>query len=146
MDKRKRKKLLKCQRGITLIELMVVMIILGLLAALVAPKMFSNVGKAKLSAAHAQIELFGTALDSFRLDVGRYPTSSEGLAALLAPVSGVDEWNGPYLKKIEIPKDPWGTPYHYESPGNNGDYDLYSYGADNAPGGDRENSDILSWK
>jgi general secretion pathway protein G len=146
MDRIKRKKLLTCQRGITLIELMVVMIILGLLAALVAPKMFSNVGKAKLSAAHAQVELFGTALDSFRLDVGRYPNSSEGLEALLAPVSGVDEWNGPYLKKSEIPKDPWGNQYHYESPGNNGDYDLYSYGADNTQGGDGENKDILSWK
>jgi general secretion pathway protein G len=146
MDRRKGKKLLKCQRGITLIELMVVMIILGLLAALVAPKMFSNVGKAKLSAARAQIELFGTALDSFRLDVGRYPTSSEGLEALLTQVSGVDEWNGPYLKKIEIPKDPWGIQYHYESPGSHSDYDLYSYGADNAQGGDGENKDILSWK
>jgi general secretion pathway protein G len=89
MDRRKGKKLLKCQRGITLIELMVVMIILGLLAALVAPKMFSNVGKAKLSAARAQIELFGTALDSFRLDVGRYPTSSEGLEAGSPADSGV---------------------------------------------------------
>ncbi len=108
--------------------------------------MFGKLGKAKTSAAYAQIELFGTALDSFRLDVGRYPTTSEGLEALINPVTGLEEWNGPYLKKREIPLDPWGNPYHYESPGNYGDYDLYSYGADNAEGGEGENSDIVSWK
>jgi len=137
---------LKCQRGFTLIELMVVMIILGLLAALVVPKMFGRIGQAKQKAAYAQIELFGTALDSFYLDVGRYPTTEEGLQALITPPQGVEGWNGPYLKKSEIPLDPWNNPYHYESPGKYGDYDLYSYGADGVEGGEGENQDIVSWE
>ncbi len=136
----------KCQRGFTLIELMVVMIILGLLAALVVPKMFGKLETAKTNAAYAQIELFGTALDSYRLDVGKYPTTSDGMEALISPVSGAEEWNGPYLRKNEIPLDPWGNPYTYESPGTHGDYDLYSLGADNSEGGDGEDRDIASWK
>ncbi len=143
---KKRRKYLSCQKGITLIELMVVMIILGLLASLVVPKMFGKVGQAKQRAAYAQIELFGTALDSFRLDTGRYPTTSEGLESLITMPSGVDYWNGPYLKKMEIPLDPWNHPYHYESPGSHGDYDLYSYGGDGTEGGDGEDMDIVSWK
>lgn len=146
MNYKERNKFLKSQRGFTLIELMVVMIILGLLAALVVPNMFSRVGQAKQKAAYTQIELFGTALDSFRLDVGRYPTTSEGLEVLIAQASGIDGWNGPYLKKNEIPVDPWNNPYHYESPGRHGDYDLFSFGADNAEGGEGENEDIASWK
>jgi len=146
MDMVRGKSLLQSRYGFTMIELMVVMIILGLLAALVAPRMFGKLGKAKTNAAYTQIELFGTALDSFRLDVGRYPTSPEGLEALVNPPSGADEWNGPYLKKLEIPLDPWNNPYIYESPGNHGDYDLYSYGADGTEGGDGENRDIVSWK
>ncbi|HLA50148.1 MAG TPA: type II secretion system major pseudopilin GspG, partial [Thermodesulfovibrionia bacterium] len=116
------------------------------LAALVAPKMFGRVGQAKQKAAYAQIELFGIALDSFRLDTSRYPTTSDGLQTLITAPSGVENWDGPYLKKEELPLDPWGHPYHYESPGSHGDYDLYSYGRDNAAGGDGEDSDILSWK
>ncbi len=143
---KQRKNMTGSHAGFTLIEMMVVIIIIGLLAALVAPRMFGKLGKAKTSAAYAQIELFGTALDSFRLDVGRYPTTAEGLEALINPVTGLEEWNGPYLKKREIPLDPWGNPYHYESPGNYGDYDLYSYGADNAEGGEGESSDVVSWK
>lgn len=139
-------KFLKCKKGFTLIELMVVMIILGLLAALVVPRMFGRIGQAKANAARAQIELFGTALDSFRLDVGRYPTSAEGLQSLVTQVSGIDNWNGPYLKKIEIPLDPWNNPYIYESPGKNGDYDIYSLGADKSQGGEGENADVVSWK
>jgi general secretion pathway protein G len=135
----------KNDTGFTLIELMVVIVILGLLAALVAPKMFGKVGQAKQKAAKAQIELFGTALDAFRLDVGRYPTTSEGLQALRTRPSGVEKWNGPYLPK-EIPPDPWGYSYHYFSPGSYGEYDLYSLGADNAEGGEGENMDIVSWK
>lgn len=134
------------QRGLTMIEIMVVMIIIGLLAALVAPRMFGKLEKARTNAAYAQIELFGTALDSLRLDVGRYPTTSEGLEGLLSTISGSDEWNGPYLRKNEIPPDPWGNPYVYASPGNHGDYDLFSLGADNAEGGEGENIDIVSWK
>lgn len=137
---------LRGRAGFTLIELMVVMIILGLLAALVVPRMFGRVGQAKQNAARSQIELLGTALDSFRLDVGRYPTTAEGLEALITQTSGTDNWNGPYLKKIEIPLDPWNNPYVYESPGKNGDYDIYSYGADKAEGGEGENADIVSWK
>jgi general secretion pathway protein G len=146
MYRKKKKDYSKCQRGITLIELMVVMVILGLLAALVAPRMFGKVGQAKQKAAYAQIELFGTALDSYRLDVGQYPTTSEGLEALLTQPSGSDDWTGPYLKKSEIPPDPWGNEYNYESPGSHGDYDLYSYGKDNTEGGEGENRDIASWK
>ena len=137
---------LKSQYGFTRIELMVVMIILGLLAALVVPRMFGRIGEAKKKAANAQIELFGTALDSFHLDVGRYPSSAEGLEALITQVSGIEGWNGPYLKKTEVPADPWNNPYHYEAPGKHGDYDLYSYGADNAEGGEGDNEDIVSWK
>ena len=137
---------LSSQTGFTLIEIMVVIIIIGILASIVVPRMFGNVEKARLNAAFAQIEMLGTALDTFRLDVGRYPTTSEGLEALVTPVTGTEEWNGPYLKKREIPLDPWKNPYHYESPGNFGDYDLYSYGKDNAEGGDGENRDIASWK
>jgi general secretion pathway protein G len=144
MNNKKNK--LRCRRGFTLIELMVVMVILGLMAALVVPRMFGNVAKAKQKAAYSQIELFGTALDTFYLDVGRYPTSSEGLESLLSNPSGVDTWTGPYLKKSEIPPDPWGSPYQYQSPGSHGDYDLFSLGADKSDGGEGENQDIVSWK
>ena len=146
MNTKKKNRNRRGRAGFTLIELMVVMVILGLLAALVAPKMFGRVGQAKQKATHTQIELLGTALDSFRLDVGSYPTTSEGLQALISSPSGSENWNGPYLKKSEIPRDPWGKPYHYESPGSHGDYDLYSYGADNTEGGEGENRDITSWK
>jgi general secretion pathway protein G len=146
MNAKKKKTFLQCRGGFTLIELMVVMIILGLLAALVVPKMFGKLGKAKTNAAFTQIELFGTALDSFRLDVGRYPTTAEGMEALITQPSGAEEWNGPYLKKIEVPLDPWNNPYNYESPGKYSDYDLYSYGADKTEGGEGENQDIVSWK
>ena len=146
MSSDKKRSCLRGRAGFTLIELMVVMIILGLLAALVVPRMFGKLGKAKTHAAYAQIELFGTALDSYRLDVGKYPTTSEGLEALLSPASGGEDWNGPYLKKNEIPLDPWNNPYHYESPGKFGDYDLYSYGADNSAGGEGEDKDIVSWQ
>ena len=146
MDTKEKKNFLQSRHGFTLIELMVVMIILGLLAALVVPRMFGRIGEAKKKAANAQIELYGTALDSFHLDVSRYPTTAEGLEALITQISGAEGWNGPYLKKTEIPADPWNNPYHYESPGKHGDYDLYSYGADNTEGGEGDNEDIVSWK
>lgn len=133
------------EKGFTLIELLVVMVILGLLAALVAPKMFGKIGKSKQAATQAQIELFATALDAFRLDNNRYPTTAEGLEALRKKPSGLDNWDGPYLPK-EIPDDPWGKPYIYKSPGEHGDYDLVSLGADSSPGGEGENTDIVSWK
>ena len=133
------------ERGFTLVEILVVIIIIGLLAALVGPKLFGKVSMAKLKASKAQIELFGTALDALRLDVGRYPTSEEGLKALREKPSGMDNWQGPYLPK-EIPADPWGKQYIYKAPGEHGDYDLMSYGLDGAPGGEGENQDVVSWK
>ncbi|RMG73931.1 MAG: type II secretion system protein GspG [Nitrospirae bacterium] len=135
----------KMERGFTLIELLVVMVILGLLAALVGPKLFPKLGKGKQHAAKAQIELFGEALDQFRLDTGRYPTTSEGLDALIHN-PGIEGWDGPYLRKNVVPKDPWGRPYQYQSPGSHGEYDLFSYGADGSPGGEGENKDINSWE
>ena len=132
--------------GFTLIEMMVVMVIIGLLMALVGPRFIRQEEKAKVKAARAQIELLGTALDTFRLDVGRYPTSQEGLAALRQRPFGVDRWDGPYLKK-DVPKDPWERPYYYRSPGDAGrPYDLMSYGADGGPGGEGDNRDITSWE
>ena len=133
------------ERGFTLIEILVVIIIIGLLAALVGPKLFGKVSTAKQKAAKAQIELFGTALDIFRLDVGRYPTTEEGLKALREKPSGVEGWQSPYLPK-EIPLDPWGKPYVYKSPSEHGEYDLISYGLDGVEGGEGENLDIVNWK
>ncbi len=133
------------ENGFTLVEILVVIIIIGLLAALVGPRLFGKVGTAKLSAAKAQIELFGTALDTFRLDVGRYPTTEEGLKALREKPSGVEGWHGPYLPK-EIPLDPWRRPYVYKSPGEHEEYDLISLGLDGVEGGEGENQDVVSWK
>jgi general secretion pathway protein G len=135
----------RSEKGFTLVEILVVMIIIGLLAALVGPKLFGKVSTAKLKAAKAQIELFGTALDALRLDAGRYPTTEEGLKALREKPSGMEGWKGPYLPK-EIPLDPWGKAYLYKSPGEHGDYDLVSYGLDGAEGGEGENQDVVSWK
>jgi general secretion pathway protein G len=132
-------------KGFTLIEIMIVIIIIGLIAALVAPRFFGKLSTAKQKAAKMQIEHFGTALDTFRLDVGRYPTSEEGLKALREKPSGAENWQGPYLPK-EIPSDPWGKAYVYKCPGESGDYDLISYGLDGAPGGTEENEDIVNWK
>ena len=135
---------LRGQHGFTLIELLVVIIVLGLLVGLVGPRLFQNVGKSKQAAAKAQIELFGAALDQYRLDVGSYPTGAQSLEALQKNPN-VPNWNGPYLKKA-VPKDPWGEPYKYRCcPGQNGEYDLWSEGADKAPGGEGENADVVSW-
>jgi general secretion pathway protein G len=120
------------------------MAIIALLAALVGPRLFPKLGKGKQSAAKAQIELLGQALDQFRLDVGRYPTTQEGLNALSAN-PGADKWEGPYLKK-GLPADPWDRPYQYQAPGSHGEYDLLSYGRDGQPGGDGEDKDVTSWE
>lgn len=136
--------LIKNKRGFTLVELLVVLTILGLLAALVGPKLFPKLGKGKIAAAKSQIELFGQALDQFRLDVGQYPNTMEGLDALVKN-PGAEKWEGPYLKK-GVPNDPWGKPYHYEAPGTHGEYDIYSYGRDGVLGGEGEDKDIVSWE
>ena|SRR5690348_12226331 len=135
----------RADAGFTLIELLIVVTIIALLAGLVVPQFIRQEEKATAKAARAQIELLGTALDTFRLDVGRYPTSQEGLAALNQKPGAVDRWDGPYLKK-DVPLDPWGKPYIYKSPGDHGPYDLLSYGADGVPGGDGNNRDVASWE
>ncbi|MBF0470707.1 MAG: type II secretion system major pseudopilin GspG [Gammaproteobacteria bacterium] len=133
-------------RGFTLIELLVVLAILALLAGLVGPAVMNALGESKGKAARVQIEDLGAALDLYRLDVGRYPNSEEGLVALVTKPASAKRWNGPYLKKRTIPDDPWGNPYHYTSPGEHGGYDLLSLGADSSPGGEGDNRDILSWE
>ena len=136
---------IKGNGGFTLIELLIVMIILGLLAALVAPRMFGKVGTSKQKAAKAQMSLFETALDTYRLDVGKYPAAELGLSALREKPGDADNWDGPYLPK-EIPADPWGQPYVYVYPGEHGDYDILSHGADKQVGGEGEDADIVNWK
>ena len=138
-------KYVRKQQGFTLIELLIVMVILGLLAALVGPRMFGKVGKSRQNAASTQISLFETALDIYRLDIGKYPTTEQGLQALRVKPDGVEKWDGPYLPK-DVPLDPWGNRYIYESPGEHGDYDIISLGADGDPGGEGEDTDIVSWK
>lgn len=132
------------QAGFTLIELLIVVIILGVLAGLVGPRLFGRVGQSRQAAARVQIELLGAALDQFKLDVGRYPTTQEGLQALQQSPGNAPGWEGPYLKK-DVPRDPWGAPYQYRSPGEHGEYDLASLGSDGAPGGDGEATDVTSW-
>jgi general secretion pathway protein G len=133
------------ESGFTLIELMIVLFILGLLTALVAPRLMGRVGKAKQKTAQTQIHMLATALELFYLDSGRYPTKEEGLKALSQKPDNMSSWGGPYLDK-EVPKDPWGRPYVYQCPGTHGEFDLYSYGADGTPGGEKENKDVLSWE
>ena len=135
----------KPQQGFTLIELLVVLVILGLLASIAGPKVMNYLGGAKSDSAKLQVEEFGASLDLFKLETGRYPTSQEGLQALVQAPSGLTGWNGSYLKKKAVPKDPWGNEYRYVSPGQHGPYDLSSLGADNRDGGDGENKDLTSW-
>ncbi len=132
------------KKGFTLIEILVVMVMIAMLAALVAPRLFPKLGKGKQSTAKAQIALLEQSLDQFRLDVGRYPTTQESLNALVSNPN-IDNWDGPYLKK-GLPNDPWGFPYHYQCPGTHGEYDLFSYGRDGAQGGEGEDKDIGSWE
>lgn len=137
------------RRGFTLIELLVVLVILGLLAALIGPRILGRVGGAKQKIARSQIAMLEAALDQYRLDMGRYPSTEEGLRALIEPPQDEEQrrkWQGPYLKKAKIPKDPWGHDYQYRYPGEHGEYDLWSYGADGQPGGTGENADITNWE
>ena len=131
-------------RGFTLLELLVVLVIIGLLAGIVAPQYFAQIGKSNTKVAKAQIESFGQALDQYRLDVGHYPTTEQGLASLRKLPQQELRWQGPYLKR-DIPPDPWGHPYVYVRPGIHGDYDLISLGADGQPGGEGEATDVTSW-
>lgn len=120
------------------------MVIIGLLAGYVGPKLFGQIGKSEVKAARAQIDALQKALDQYRIDAGRYPSSAQGLAALVRAPSNEPKWAGPYLAKA-VPPDPWGHPYQYQSPGRHGDYDLWSLGRDRQPGGDGEDADIVSW-
>lgn len=130
--------------GFTLLELLVVIVIIGLLAGYVGPKYFAQVGKSEVKVARAQIDAFEKALDNYRLDVGRYPSTEQGLAALEVRPDSEARWQGPYLKKA-IPLDPWGKPYQYRAPGEKGEFDLYSWGKDGQAGGEGDNADIGNW-
>lgn len=128
--------------GFTLLELLVVIVIIGMLAAYVGPRYFSQLGKSERSTAKAQIESFGKALDAYRLDTGHYPSTERGLQALVAKPSDEPKWNGPYLQKA-VPLDPWGRPYVYKAPGQTGfEFDLVSHGRDGQPGGEGEQADV----
>ena len=132
------------RRGFTLLELLVVMVVLGLLVSIVGPRYFAQLGKSEGKAAQAQIASIAKALELYRIDVGRYPTTEQGLQALLTKPANVNKWDGPYLEKT-LPLDPWGQPYVFVSPGEHGDVDISSLGRDGRPGGDGLDADITSW-
>lgn len=131
-------------RGFTLLELLVVMVIIGLLAGYVGPKLFGQIGKSEQKVAKAQIDALQKALDQFRIDTGHYPRTDAGLAALVQRPADEPRWNGPYLAKA-VPPDPWGRAYRYRCPGEHADYDLSSLGKDGRPGGDGDDADVVSW-
>ncbi|HUF86826.1 MAG TPA: type II secretion system major pseudopilin GspG [Thermohalobaculum sp.] len=133
------------ERGLTLVELLVVLLIIGLIAAFAVPQVMNYLGGARQDSAAIQINQLSGILDLYRLDVGRYPSASEGLDALLERPSGADGWNGPYVRKADSLVDPWGNPYQYRVPGQHGDFDLYSLGADGTEGGEGEDADVVSW-
>ncbi len=133
------------ERGFTLVELLVVLVILGLIMSFAAPQVFKYLGSAKTDSAGIQIERLSTALDLYRLEVGRYPTSSDGMEALLEEPADAPGWNGPYIRKPDALIDPWGQAYEYLSPGEHGEYDLFSLGRDGTDGGDGEDEDVTSW-
>lgn len=136
----------RADAGVTLIEMLVVVVIIGLFVAIVGPRLFSNVDKAKRTATMTQIQAYMTALGTYKLDVGTFPTTEQGLQALRTAPEGVTNWQGPYTKQ-DITPDPWGHPYIYKFPGDHGDEpDLISYGGDGQPGGEGNNADIVSWK
>jgi len=130
--------------GFTLLELLVVMSIIGLLAGYVGPKFFAHIGRSEVKAVRAQIDGLEKALDQYRIDLGRYPSTEEGLQALMTAPAEASRWAGPYLKKA-LPNDPWGKPYQYVQPGEHGEFDLYSFGRDGQPGGTGEAADIVNW-
>ena len=130
--------------GFTLLELLVVMVIIGLLVGYVGPKYFAQVGKSEIKAAKAQINAFEKSLDQYRLDTGHYPTTEQGLNAIVEKPANEPKWQGPYLSKA-VPSDPWGNPYQYLLPGQHGEYDLWSFGKDGQPGGSGEAADVTNW-
>ena len=130
--------------GFTLLELLVVMVIIGLLAGYVAPRYFSQLGKAESKTAGAQLDAIEKALDQYRLDIGRYPSSEQGLGALFVRPANEPKWAGPYVQKA-VPSDPWGRPYTYRLPGEHGEYDLFSLGKDGQPGGTGDAADVNNW-
>lgn len=134
------------QRGFTLVELLVVLVILGLLAGVAGPQVIKYLGKSRTEAAKLQIEAFGNGLDLFKLETGRYPTTQEGLQALVQQPPGLAGWNGPYLKNKNLPKDPWNNDYRYASPGQHGPFDISSLGADSKEGGEGEDKDVNGWE
>jgi general secretion pathway protein G len=133
------------EQGFTLIEMLVVISIIALIMALVGPRVLNFLGESKVKAAKIQIESLTSALDLYALDTGQYPSSSEGLEALMQRPGGVPSWSGPYLKGNVVPKDPWGRPYIYRVPGQHGAYDILSYGADGQEGGTGAAADITNW-
>jgi general secretion pathway protein G len=141
---RRRRSVRDGERGFTLVEILVVITIIGLIMGLVGPRVLNYLTESKAKAAKIQIESFGSALDLFFLDIGRYPSSSEGLGALVQRPGSTMTWNGPYLKGGVVPTDPWGNPYLYRSPGQYGTYDIVSYGADGQEGGNGSGADITS--
>lgn len=133
------------ERGFTLVEILVVITIIGLIMAIVGPRVLNYLSELKVKAARIQIESFSSTLDLFYLDTGRYPSTTEGLAALIQRPPGINTWNGPYLKGSVVPNDPWGHAYVYRSPGEHGPYDMLSYGSDGQEGGTGLAADITSW-
>ncbi len=141
-----RPKLSKRTVGFTLVELLVVLAILGLLAGLVGPQVMKFLGSSKTKTAKLQIDDLVATMDLYRLETGRYPTGEEGLEALVTKPGNAANWNGPYLKKGDVPKDPWGFEYQYRFPGEHGGVDIWTLGADNREGGEGENADVRSWE
>ena len=142
MDKSRRNR----TAGFTLVELLVVLAILGLLAGLVGPQVMKFLGSSKTKTAKLQVDSLSGTLDMYRLETGRYPTNEQGLQALVENPGDVSNWNGPYLKKDQVPNDPWGFEYQYRFPGEHGSFDIWSLGADNREGGEGENADVHSWE
>jgi general secretion pathway protein G len=134
------------QAGFTLIEMLVVLVIIGLVMGLVGPQVLNYLADSRVKAARIQIEALSNSLDLYYMDVGRYPSNQEGLGALVHRPSGVDVWNGPYIKGSAVPADPWRNQYVYAAPGKHGKYDLMSYGSDGREGGDGGASDITNWQ
>jgi general secretion pathway protein G len=145
LHQRPRRRVRGGEAGFTLVEILVVITIIGLIMALVGPRVLNYLAESKVKAARIQVESFASSLDLFYLDAGRYPTTSEGLTALAARPGGIDSWNGPYLRTGLVPNDPWGHPYIYRSPGEHGPYDIVSYGSDGQQGGTGTAADIESW-